>query len=412
MRKLVSATTFVIMTVFSLTIAISASSAQTYSTVSNFKEGDSVSGLITDAEGNFYGTTPRGGAKGCTDCGTVFMLSGKKRTILHNFKGGKDGASPFLGTLVMDAEGNLYGTTEDGGGGTCENGGPPGCGTVFKVSGKTETVLHAFGGFNDGIYPIGGLTMGSKGDLYGTTEGGGAYEGGTVFEIDNTGVETVLYSFCPKMGCADGAGPYGGLLLDGEGNLYGSTWGGGNSNNDGTIFKLAKSGKETVLYSFCSLPLCADGSNPIGNLTMDTAGNLYGVTLNGGTGACISSDGCGTVFELEFNGSEIVLHSFCSETGCTDGLYSSAGLVMDAEGNLYGTTTYGGTGYCEVSNGGCGTVFEVSGGNENVLHSFTDVAPEGKFPYSQLTMDGQGNLYGTTSAGGKFANGVIFKLAP
>jgi uncharacterized repeat protein (TIGR03803 family) len=411
--KLKAATALLIMTGFSLS-ANPAASAQTYSTLYSFccKTGTAPdAGLIIDARGNLYGTTEGDGAKGCSDCGTVFMLSGKKRTILHRFKGGQDGAAPSFGSLIMDANGNLYGTTEGGGGGTCE---PLGCGTVFKVSGKKETVLHAFMG-GDGQWPIGGLIMDGKGNLYGTTVSGGSYEDGAVFEVDSTGAETVLYSFCPKIGCADGQEPYGGLLMDGEGNLYGSTFEGGSSycnGGCGTVFKLAKNGKETVLYTFCKLPGCADGANPIGNLIMDAAGNLYGVTLSGGTGTCISSAGCGTVFQLDTHGNETVLHTFCAEVGCTDGLFPHAGLVMDAGGNLYGTTSFGGTGYCEDSNGGCGTVFELSGGNETVLHSFTGLDLDGEFAYSPVIMDGQGDLYGTTAGGGKSDTGVVFKLTP
>jgi uncharacterized repeat protein (TIGR03803 family) len=400
-----------VLTLFAAQITI----AQTYRTLHNFGGNSGAfpnAAMVMDSKGNLYGATQGGGKKGN---GTVFMLSATKLTLLYTFKGGQDGATPSLGTLVMDSNGNIYGTTLNGGGSGCEEGGPPGCGTVFKISGKKETVLHAFGTTNyDGLLPEAGLLMDAKGSLYGTTASGGAYGSGTVFEIDNTGSESVLYSFCAKVGCTDGAEPYGGMASDANGNLYGTTWGGGATDCNGgcgTVFKLSKSGKETVLYSFCSLPGCVDGSSPIGNLIMDTSGNLYGVTSSGGTGTCISEAGCGTVFEVDTSGNEIILHNFCSEPDCTDGLFPWAGLLIDSAGNLYGTTSFGGTGKCPDSNGGCGTIFEITGTAETVLYSLTGT-PEGEFAYSALNMDGQGNLYGTTSGGGKKGFGAAFKIAP
>ncbi len=373
-----------------------------------------------DSTGNLYGTT----GAGHNNFGTVFELTGNKESVLHKFTGGADGASPYLGSLVMDGSGNLYGMTQVGGGGDCVFGGAPGCGTVFKISGKHETVLHSFMGLPDGADSPGGLIIDSAGNLYGTTIIGGTVgnsdcpEGcGTVFKVDPTGNETVLYSFCPKMGCADGAAPYGGLILDEKTKtLYGTTWGGGTSTGGGggTVFKLTETGKETVLYSFCSRPNCTDGSSPIAQLIIDKRGNLYGTTYFGGTGSCpqAGGGGCGTVFKLSANGKETVLHSFCSKSNCSDGLYPSAGLFLDANGNLYGTTVFGGTGPCPARGGGCGTVFEVHAGVLGTLHSFTGVAPDGAYPYSTLIMDAGGNLYGTAASGGKSDGGVIFEITP
>src|SRR5208337_4751127 len=259
--------------------------------------------LIMDAEGNLYGTTYAGGAYGV---GTVFELSpAGTETILHSFrkKNGKDGYTPYAG-LIMDAEGNLYGTTYAGG--------AHGQGTVFELSSSgIETILHSFAGHEtDGAHPLAGLTMDAKGNLYGTTVGGGDYKGchggcGTVFEVSAGGTETILHSFAKKGN--DGRGPSAGLIMDASGNLYGTTDLGG-AHFYGTVFELTPDGTETVLYSFCSQGglNCTDGANPVGTLVMDTEGNLYGAT------ALYE----GTVFEFAPNSTETVLHSFL---GAPDG---------------------------------------------------------------------------------------------
>jgi uncharacterized repeat protein (TIGR03803 family) len=345
-------------------------------------------GLVMDAKGNLYGTTMQGGVGEVY--GTVFKLAGKKETVLHSFTGAPDGAGPIAG-LVMDANGNLYGTTYYGGG-------PDPTGTVFKVSksGK-ETVLYSFcavSGCADGESPYAGLVMDAKGNLYGTTTGGGASGAGTVFKVTSKGKETVLYSFT---GGPDGAYPYAGLVMDAKGNLYGTTYGGGKG--DGTVFKVTKTGKETVLYGFAGSP---DGKGPEAGLVMDAKGNLYGTTVFGG------ASNSGTAFKVSSKGKETVLHSFA---GGTDGATPYAGLVMDAKGNLYGTTYYGGTSTnCYLD---CGTVFKVSSkGKETVLYSFTG-GTDGAYPYfGFLVMDAKGNLYGTAYEGGSSEEGTVWKLTP
>jgi len=312
----------------------------------NATDGQSpISELIMDTDGNLYGTTYAGGAYGV---GTVFELSpAGTETILHSFrkKNGKDGYTPYAG-LIMDAEGNLYGTTYAGG--------AHGQGTVFELSSSgIETILHSFAGHEtDGAHPLAGLTMDAKGNLYGTTVGGGDYKGchggcGTVFEVSAGGTETILHSFAKKGN--DGRGPSAGLIMDASGNLYGTTDLGG-AHFYGTVFELTPDGTETVLYSFCSQGglNCTDGANPVGTLVMDTEGNLYGAT------ALYE----GTVFEFAPNSTETVLHSFL---GAPDGEVPFAGLIMDAEGNLYGTTAFGGTSdsTCTLGYQGCGTVFRV-----------------------------------------------------
>ena len=247
-------------------------------------------GLIADISGNFYGVTDEGGY-GTECCGTVFEVqpSGTKIT-LYTFQGGSDGAYP-VGGLIADASGNLYGTTGLGGGTGC---GGDGCGTVFKLTpGGAETVLYAFQGNNDGAGPLAGLIADGSGNFYGTTMAGGASDAGTVFEITPTSQETVLYSF--KNG-SDGAFPEAGLIMDKKGNLYGTTYGGGETvckkvGSCGTAFELTPDGAETVLCRFDK----AGGSNPAAPLLAGAHGALFGTTYAGGKG------NNGAVFELKLS---------------------------------------------------------------------------------------------------------------
>jgi uncharacterized repeat protein (TIGR03803 family) len=394
-------------------------------------DGDSPNGLVQDAAGNLYGTTHSGGAN---NGGTVFKVdSTGHETVLYSFcsVGGSkctDGGYPVAG-LILDAAGNLYGTTSSGG----ANFG----GTVFKVDNTDhETVLYSFcsvGGSNctDGAQPYAGLIRDASGNLYGTTTSGGAF-GGTVFKLDNTNHETVLYSFCSVGGsnCTDGAQPYAGLIRDTAGNLYGTTNSGGANNFHGTVFKVDNTDHETVLYSFCpgGSP-CTDGADPYAGVIRDTAGNLYGTTTGGGNpGNCGYSPNCGTVFKVDSAGHETVLYSFCSvivNGNCADGAGAFASLIQDAAGNLYGTTRYGGGNSNSTCLGGssgfCGTVFMVDGtGHETVLYNFCSESncADGDSPGAALIQDAGGNLYGTTLGGGNSNSacgsngcGTVFKLA-
>jgi uncharacterized repeat protein (TIGR03803 family) len=310
-------------------------------------------------------------------------------SVLYSFLGGTDGGDPEAG-LVRDAlSGNLYGTTFSGG--------AYGSGTVFKVDTTgIETVLYSFKGTPDGVGPHAGLVR--EGNLYGTTTQGGAYGYGTVFKVDKKGKETVLYSFTGAGG--DGNYPYAGLVRDAlSGNLYGTTFYGGTYLNYGTVFKVDKTGHETVLHSFTG---GTDGGNPYAGLVRDAlSGNLYGTTFGGGDLTCNPPTGCGTVFKVDATGNETVLYSF---TGGTDGGYPRAGLVRDAKGNLYGTTSGGGV-------QGYGTVFKVdTTGTETVLYSFGATAGDGAEPWASLVRDAQGNLYGTTFDGGAYDYGTVFKV--
>jgi uncharacterized repeat protein (TIGR03803 family) len=285
--------------------------------------------------------------------------------------------------LIRDAAGNLYGATFAGGAANL--------GTVFKVdkTGK-ETVLYSFAGPPDGEHPTRNLIRDSGGNIYGVAYEGGASGFGAVFKLDKTGKESLVYSFGSG---TDGEYPGSGLIEDAKGHLYGTTGYGGASGN-GTVYKLSKSGKETILHSFTG----ADGQYPFGNLLRDSAGTLYGTTSMGGT------SGNGTVFKLAKNAKETVLHSFA---GGKDGANPYAGLVQDAKGNFYGTTYSGGAG-CNGFD--CGTVFKVGPrGKEIVLHAFA--LTDGHYPdFGTLVRDKAGNLYGTTYAGGKADMGVVFRV--
>ncbi len=334
----------------------------------------SYGGLVADEAGNLWGTTAQGGTY---DCGTVFQLdSTGKETVLHSFDC-QDGFYPW-DRLFRDTSGNLYGTTWQGG--------TSNLGTVFKVDATGNfSLLHSFSG-PDGDFPYSNVIGDAAGNLYGTTSGGGAYAMGTVFRLDKAGNQTLLYSFSGP----DGASPVAGLMRDSAGDFYGTSTDGG-AYGRGTVFKLATNGTETVLYSFMGNP---DGQAPDGNLIGDQAGNFYGTTGLGGG----SDDG--TVFKLDKNGNETLLHVF---RGQPDGQGSYAGLVEDSAGNLYGTTEFAGE-------WGFGTLFKVDPTGKETVHSFTNT-PNGSYPVAGLIWHA-GAFYGTTTGGGTFGQGAVFKISP
>ena len=325
-----------------------------------------------------------------TGAALVLLASGaqaKTVQVLYDFSSLSDGAYPEAG-VIMDRAGNFYGTTLEGGTGGCAGGG---CGTVFRLaSDGSKTLLYSFTGGNDGAGPH-GLIMDKAGNLYGVTSGGGGtgcYDEagcGTIFELAANGAETVLHAF---QGGTDGENPSGGLIADKKGNLYGTT--------GDTVFRVSADGKLKTLHYFSG----ADGYE-IGSVTLarDKAGNLYGTTQNGGAYRW------GTVFRVSPDGTATVLYSF---TGGSDGGGPHAGVIMDAAGNLYGTTPYAGDMNCDYGEG-CGTVFKLApDGTETTLYTFTDTGVNAN-PMAGLTMDSGGNLYGTTYG---FSPGGIFKLAP
>ena len=394
--------------------------AQTYAVIWNFPGGEvsgPFAGLTIDRAGDLYGTTPFFGLfNNCAGgCGTVFKLSQRGSgwifTTIYEFQGGNDGRFP-ASALVFGPDGKLYGTTFAQ------------LGTVFTLRPPSsicpstscpwlETVLHEFGSGNDGVLPYNTpLVFDAAGDIFGTTGSGGEYgDGGTVFELTPTPsgwTEHVLYSFSQP-----GGGPYDGVILDQFGNLYGTTAGGG-SRNYGTVFKLTHvlSGwVQEVLHEFQG---GSDGGIPIGGLTFDSAGNLYGTTSDGGSGHG------GTVFELTpmpgGNWTYTVVYSFTSGTGgcASPGLFGTPGpsdtLVMDGLGNFYGTTACDGP-----SN--MGTVFKLTPTTSlpwtyASLHDFTG-RPDGNNPLGAVAFDNRGNLYGTTSLGGTnggYGDGTVFEI--
>jgi uncharacterized repeat protein (TIGR03803 family) len=326
----------------------------------------------------------------------------KKFQVLYSFSGGNDGAQPH-GALIRDDEGNLYGTTEFGGASNR--------GTVFKLAPDgTETVLHSFTGGSGGDYPVAGLIRDAAGNLFGTT-GGSDFGGslGTVFRVAPDGTLTTLHSF---QGPPDGALPFGDLVADKAGNLIGTTWEGGFDRCSapagcGTVFKVAPDGTETVLYAFCAQTNCTDGIYPYGGVTLDRKGNLYGTTLQGGSG-CQVYEGCGTVFWLGLNGHEKALHSFGSGS---DGSFPASGMTFDKSGNLYGTTVSGGS---NPSCASCGIIFRIApDGTENIVYSFDGAGSTPSWPDPGLRLDKAGNLYGTRENGGACASGcgTAFRVA-
>ncbi len=324
------------------------------------------------------------------DSGASLQSSLVRYVVLYSFVDNQNGRSPS-GQLVRDAAGSLYGTTQFGG--TFSSG------TVYKLdSHGIETVLHSFN-LEDGSWPMAGLVGDAAGNLYGTTYDGGSNAYGNVFKVDSSGNETSLHSFS----LTDGAWPFADLVVDAAGNLYGTTDGGGDMSCSGTgcgvVFKLDPSGNETVLHSFSG----PEGSYPLAGLIRDTAGNLYGTTSKGGPRGCLFS--CGVVFKINSSGHETVLHYFNG----TDGANPQADLIRDGAGNLYGTTTQGGSMNCNL---GCGVVFKINRHRlETVLHSFSS-GQDGIQPQAGLVRDAAGNLYGSTAYGGVSNSGVVFKLEP
>jgi uncharacterized repeat protein (TIGR03803 family) len=385
--------TFVAVLAWTLAMATPAH-AQTFTVLYTFTEttqGEQPdAGLIADSAGNLYGTTQYGGKAG--GFGTIFKLdTSGNETVLYSFSGTPDGEDPYAG-LAADGAGNLYGSTLYGG----TNGG---FGTLFRLSktGKLN-ILHSFASDPDGADPYGTLVGDREGNGYGTTRFGGAGGGyGTVFRLGPNGKLTLVHSFS---GTPDGEDPEAGLIIDAAGNLYGTTVYGGNAGGFGTVFKVNhNTGALTLLHSFAGTP---DGENPYAGLAVDSTGNGYGTTKYGGT-----EGGYGTVFKIDRTGKFSLLHSFA---GNPDGVNPLGAVTVDQQGNVYGTTYYGGT-Y------GYGTVFKIdTAGDLTILHSFND-SPDGANPTGALLLDSAGNLYGTASQGGDsncgfFGCGTIFEITP
>jgi len=343
------------------------------------------SGLVLGANGQLYGTADRGGDHGA---GVLYELDAKSgEHVLYTFDYfTASGFGQPTGTVIRDLAGNFYGTTFIG---QADFG--YGYGVVYKIDTAGHAhVLHNFTGGADGGNPYGGVILDAKGSVYGTASGGGAANSGAVFKIDVSGNETVLYSFT---GGADGGYPYSSLVRDSAGNLYGTTGGGGVA-GAGVVFRIDPSGNETVLYSFTG---GADGGYPLSGLIRDAAGNLYGAAQGGGAA------GAGVVYEVDPSGLETVLYNF---TGGADGGTPAWGsLVRDSVGDLFGTTLLGGA-------DNAGVVFKVdSTGNETVLYSFTG-KDDGANPQAGVVLGPAGQLYGVTPFGGPADVGVVFEVTP
>jgi uncharacterized repeat protein (TIGR03803 family) len=392
-------------TAIALTTAASAQTFKVFYTF-NFTDGSSPNGsLITDSDGNLYGTSVFGGS---SNRGVIFKLStGGQNTTLYQFTGKTDGGLP-IGGLLRDSAGNLYGVTSLGGDATCS------CGTVFELkTDGTLVVLHAFKGGKDGSQNEGQPELGVvdiDGNFYGSASFGGVSgcDGtlgcGVVYKVTPAGKETVLYRFDART--ATGGFPQN-LIRDSQGNLYGETGGSYLANNGGIIFKMDTTGKLTTLYTF---PEGTQGTSPRWGLTLQHGnGVLFGVTQFGGNSNCpVSSAGCGVVFMLDPQNKERVLHMFGKSS--TDGEEPSGALLE--YGGLYGVTVYGGT-TNSTCTFGCGVVYRANADSTyKVVYRFSGAA-DGAYPSGALVHDVvTGNLYGAAQSGGSNNNGVIFEITP
>jgi uncharacterized repeat protein (TIGR03803 family) len=335
--------------------------------------------------------------------GLAALTQAQTLTTLYSFcseTGCADGSTPYA-ELLQARDGSFFGTTYTGG----SNDG----GTVFRIDmkGKFRTVFSFCSqtGCADGSGPYAGLLQAPNRNFYGTTESGGTNSAGSVFKLTPSGKLNVLHSFDGS----DGFTPYAGLVRAPDGNFYGTTGGSGSGADiSGTVFKVSPGGKLNTLYQFCSKTNCTDGANPWGVL-IEKDGNFYGTTSAGGTHICKTRGeekiGCGTVFTITPNGKLTTLYNFCSQGGsnCTDGVTPLAGLIEASDGSLYGTTSGGGA-------NADGTVFRITAkGKLSTVHSFQGA--DGSNPYSGLLQASDGYFYGTTTFGGTNNSGVIFKLA-
>jgi uncharacterized repeat protein (TIGR03803 family) len=392
--------------VLALMLALSpAGQAQTFKVIYNFTGGSDGSipeGLTMDGAGNLYGPT-EAGALGSR--GTVFKLQHSGRgwvlNTLYSFSGGNDGDNPFGGVAIAP-DGTLYGTTLGGG--------ASGFGTVFHLKPPPtaqapwkETVLYSFTGGSDGAYPLGDLTVDQMGSIYGTAFYGGYNNDGVIYKLTPSGGgwnQTVLYA--PTGGYPSGVAPEGGVIFDSSGNLYGGFLGGGPSNS-GTVFQLSPSGSGWTMLTLHGFTGGSDGAGPLGGLIFDGSGDLYGTTYSGGSGLGHG----GTIFKLtRSNGGwtfdtlyDLIGAEACGPTGK---------LVMDADGNLYGTT------HCDAAYGyGYGSVFKLKPSNGGwtytSLHDFT-YGSDGGYPYRDIVFDANGNLFGT--AGSNNGLGLVFEITP
>lgn len=414
-------------------VTLQAARAQSYTILHNFGGGADqqgpLAGLTADGHGNFYGTTYGRRFQDGSGYGTVFKLTqhngGWIFATVYAFQGSSanDGAGPE-GRVTFGSDGALYGTTEAGGTGNCSDPYYSGCGTVFKLQPSAsncgtlncawlETVLYRFGGNNDGGSPYGDVVFDEAHNLYGTTSAGGAYGYGTVYQLTATAggwTKTSLHDF---QNGADGGNPYSGVTLDEDGRLYGTAYQGGGSSihcdppdGCGTVYMLSHSASGWTFETIHAFSDADQAENPFGGVIFDSEGNLYGTTVFVGNGG-------GAAFQLtpSENGSWTyrLVYGFQHNSNCGYGAPGPrASLMMDPSGNLWGTTWEEGSG-CD------GTAFKLTPSNgswtETVLHSFTD-SPDGGYPASNLVLDSNGSVYGTTYDGGTRGRGTVFEITP
>jgi uncharacterized repeat protein (TIGR03803 family) len=388
-----------------------AAPGQTFKNLHSFDNTDGAlprASVLQGINGTLYGTTEEGGLFTGTcfgsGCGTVFMMTQDGTlTTMHEFDYA-DGYGPNASVIQLIG-GTLYGTTVAGGAYSQ--------GSVFEITPNgTLTTLNSFCNIFDqcqgGEYVDSPLVQASNGDFYGTTEIGGANGWGTVFRIAPSGTLTTLYNFCSQTGCTDGAQPYAGLVEGTDGNLYGTTFRGGTGQGCstatcGTVFKITPSGIFSTLHSFD----LTDGANPWEGLIQASDGNFYGTTSLGG------ANNGGTVFRINAGGTLTKLYSFCPEAGCPDGQYPIGAPVQATDGNLYGTTDWGGG--SSLCQNGCGTIFRITlSGTLTTLHRFDSA--DGALPSAALIQATNGTLYGTTQEGGSSGAcsggcGTVFRLS-
>ena len=367
-------------------IALVSASAQAFTSLAVFDQTNGLGpggALVQALDGSFYGTTNSGGTN---NGGLVYQwVPGGSPNPVYMFcktKSCPTGADP-QSALVLAPSGLLYGTAA---GGANDNGG-----TVFTIT--PTGLFHLLYSFcaqvncPDGQNLDTGLARATDNNFYGAAFNGGAYNHGSIFRITPAGQVTVVYSFCPQTNCLDGAAPGAPITQGANGNLYGTTAGGGTADfNGGTVFELTKSGTLTTLYSFCSQTNCSDGQRPFAKLLLASDGNFYGTTSSGGT------HGGGTIFRITPQGTLTTLYKLCSLSNCADGFGSYSDLIQATDGKLYGVTNQGGA-------NNYGTIFQITtAGTFTTLHSFAGA--DGANPVGALVQGTDGILYGTTGSGG------------
>ena len=398
--------------------------AVTFTTLTDFGEGDGQypSPLAQGTDGNFYGATYYGHRSSGGPYGFGFYLTptGSWTVLDYSCTTNYCTGSKASAGLTLAGDGNFYGTTAYGGDGPYRN--VNHAGTIYRANAQTGlTTIYSFCaklGCQDGDDPYAPLTLGSDGNLYGTTQIGGLHNAGTAYIVTLAGKFNTLHNFCAETNCVDGGNPTS-LIQATDGNFYGVAGGGTGPDCNvqvigcgGLIFKMTPQGVTTTLYNFCSQPNCADGAGP--SVVMQAAdGNLYGITVRGGIYGNDGDNGSGVIFKLSLQGELTVLYNFCAVYSCTSGI-SGGSILQATDGNFYGTINSGEGTTCYFGYG-CGIIFELtSGGVYSTLYTFCEqlgqFCPDGIFPVGMM-QGTDGNFYGATYRGGPSGYGTAFKLS-